>query len=213
MPDPLKLRATKPLAHVAAAARLQHFANDSPGRRLSALFIERLFTVLGRVSLACALLAFALIPMGTRASTIPQPVISIIAADAQLSQLTLVPVFTWRTDIGRPLAFGMQISRTDTSSVDVYFGVLAPDGRFFSWVPQTGSAPLLLEGLYPAGRAITATAISSAGLLGSDPRHLFAHGHPLGIYSVAVILVATAADPTDPRQWFAASMSPLLISN
>jgi len=182
-------------------------------KSMSACFIRRVFMVLGRVSLACALFAFALIPMSTRASTIPQPVISIIAGDAELSQLALVPVFTWRTDIGRPLMFAAQISRADSSPVDVYFGVLAPDGRFFSWVPQTGSAPLLLEGLHPAGRAITATAISSAGLLGSDPRHLFAAGHPLGLYSVAVILVATAADPTDPRRWFAATMSPLLISN
>lgn len=173
-------------------------------------FGRRVFLAL-RLCLACAPLIATLLPTGTRATTIPQPTISIITADAELSQLALLPVFTWRTDIGRPLLLGMQVSRSDSSPVDVYFGVLAPDGRFFSWVPQSGSVPLLLEGMYPAGRAITATAISSAGLLGRDPQHLFSAGHPLGIYSVAVILVATAADPADPRQWFAASMSPLLL--
>lgn len=58
MPDPLKLQATKPMVTVVSPDRLQHFANDSPGWRLSALLIERLDKILyaiGLVALAALL--------------------------------------------------------------------------------------------------------------------------------------------------------------
>jgi len=51
MPDPLKLQATTPLVTVVSPDRMRHFANDSPGWRLSALLIERLDKILYAVGL------------------------------------------------------------------------------------------------------------------------------------------------------------------
>jgi hypothetical protein len=181
-------------------------------RLIGGMFIPRLLS-LCKVGIASAVFAFGLAPVGAQATTIPQPVISIATLDAMLAPLVAVPVFTWSTTIGRPLAFGVTISRSDVSPTDVYVGILIPGGRVFSWIPGPANAPVLVEGWSPAGRGITAAAISGASLLGSDPQHLFAWGHPLGLYSVFAVLVRSGADPNDPAQWYGATMSPLVISN
>jgi hypothetical protein len=176
------------------------------------VFIRRLLSVC-KLGIASAVLAFGFAPFVAHASTIPQPVISIATLDATLAPLVAAPVYTWRTTIGRPLAFVAAISRSDMSPVDVYLGVFVPGGRVFSWIPGAANVPVGVEGWSPAGRGITAAAISGAGLLGSDPQHLFTSDHPLGAYLFFVVLVRSGADPHDPAHWYAATVSPLIISN
>jgi hypothetical protein len=97
--------------------------------------------------------------------------------------------------------------------VDVYFGILTPGGRVFSWKPGATNAPILAEGFFPAAQNTTATEMASTALLGGSPQHLFGSDHPLGLYSVFFFLVRTGADPRDPRQWYGATMAPLVITN
>jgi hypothetical protein len=181
-------------------------------RLIVGVFVPRLLS-LCKVGVASAVFALGCFPAAVHASTIPPPVISIVTLDAVLAPLIAAPVFSWTTTIGRPLAFGATISRSDLSPTDVYFGILIPGGRILSWIPGTANGPELVEGWSPAGRGITAAAISSAALLGSDPQHLFAWGYPLGLYSVFVVLVRAGADPNDASRWYGATMSPLVISN
>ena len=184
--------------------------------RLSSSLIDfyscRVLRVLGKVLLLSAVLASGIAPMYARGSTIAPPVISITTVDAIMGPLVSLPVFTWRTD-GRPLAFNATFSRGDSSPVDVYFGIIIPGGRVFSWISGTANVPTLREGLLPAAQGITNTASSSAGLLGANPQHIFSADYPLGLYSVFFFLVPAGADPGDSRRWIAASMSPLVISN
>lgn len=164
-----------------------------------------------KVVLLSTMLAFGIAPVSAQES-IARPVITILTLDAILAPAVTVPVFTWRTG-GRPLEFDAVVSRLDSSAVDVYFGVIVPDGRIFSWISGTANIPILLEGLFPAAHRITDTAIFTAGLLGRNPQHSFSADHPLGLYSVFLFLVPTGAVPSDPRQWIAATMSPLVITN
>ncbi len=168
---------------------------------------------LGKAVLLPAVLAFGIAPVSAQTgASIAPPVISISTIDPIVTPLASVPVFTWRTD-GQPLEFVAAVSRADSSPIDMYFGIIVPDGRIFSWISGTANVPILLEGLFPAAQLVTGTAISSAELLGKNPQHIFSADHPLGLYSVFFFLVPTGADPGDPRQWIAATMSPLMISN
>jgi hypothetical protein len=173
----------------------------------------RVLRELGKAVLLLAVLTFGIAPVSAQTgSTIPPAVISISTVDPLLAPLISGPVFTGRID-GRPLEFIAAVSRVDSSPADVYFGVIIPGGRIFSWIPGTANVPMLVEGLFPAAQRITDTAISSAGMLGSNPQHSFSADHPLGLYSVFCFFVRTGAAPGDPRQWFAAAMSPLVITN
>lgn len=87
-----------------------------------------------------------------------------------------------------------------------------PGGQVFSWVPGSTNVPVLVAGLAPAGRGMTTSAISFTALLGSPPQHLFSAADPPGLYSLLVVLVVAGSDPSDPRHWFGAAMSPLIIS-
>ena len=98
------------------------------------------------------------------------------------------------------------------SPIDVYVGVITPGGRFLSWIPGTANVPVLVEGLSPAGRGLTATSISGAALLGSHPQYLFSAADPPGLYSLFVILAVAGTDASKGL-WFGAAMSPLLIIN
>jgi hypothetical protein len=163
-------------------------------------------------TLAFVALSLVAAPFAAQASTIAPPVIAIEVQDALLAQLSASPVFSWPATVGRPLQVVATISRTDISAVDVYLAVFVPGGRVFSWVPSS-NAPALVAGLAPAGRALTASSISFAALLGSPPQYLFSASDPVGMYSLAVIIVAAGSDPSDPRRWFGAVMSPLLLTN
>jgi len=158
-----------------------------------------------------AVLAFGVAAGSAIGSTAAVPVISILTMDAMTAGYIGAQVFTWRTD-GRALQFEAAASGFHNSPVDVYFGVVAPGERVFTWSPAAG-APNLREGLFPAGQGITASEIYSVALLGSSPQYTFPAGSPLGIYSVFFILVYAGNDPRDARQWLAANMSPLVITN
>lgn len=175
--------------------------------------LVRRWSSLRTVGIAPIVLAFGLAPAIGHGSTIPPPVIAITTFDAALAPLVAAPVFSWKTTIGRPLQVVATVSRSDLSPIDVYLGVLMPGGSVVSWIPGPANAPVLVGGWSPAGRGITAATLSGASLLGSDPQHLFTWGHPPGLHSVFVVLVRSGANPTDPAQWFGASMSPLVISN
>lgn len=178
--------------------------------------ICRIFRKLGKVVLLLsAVLALGIAPVSVQGTSIPPAVISISVVDALISPLVSVPIFSWTTGVGRPLEFGAAVSRVDSSPVDVYFGIIIPGGRIFSWISGTANVPILLEGLFPAAQRITDTdtAISSAELLGRNPQHIFSADHPLGLYLVFFFLVPTGTDPGDSRHWIAATMSPLMIFN
>jgi hypothetical protein len=166
-----------------------------------------------RAGLICAFIAVGSLSGVAAASTATPPVISIKVDDAVLAPLGAPAVFTWAAAIGRPLEVLASITRGDISPVDVYLGVLVPDGRLLSWVPGSSTTPVLVAGLAPAGRGVTASSVSSAMLLGSNPQYLFSAADALGLYSLLVILVPAGAAPSDPRNWTAATMSPLVISN
>gem|GEM_PF-4265622 len=168
---------------------------------------------LTQVILLSAAFAFEIAPVRAETgASIALPVISLSTIDPMVAPLASTPVFTWKTD-NRPLEFAATVSRTDSSPVDMYFGIISPDGRVFSWNSGLTSVPIFLEGLSPAGRLVTDTVISSADLLGKNPQHTFSADHPLGLYSVFFFLVPAGADPGDSRQWIAATISPLVISN
>ena len=173
--------------------------------------VRRVLVGLAKVVLLPTMLALGVVPASAVAVTAAPPTIRILVLDATMTGLLSAPVFTWRTN-GGALQFEVTASRDVSNPVDVYFGVLTPGHRVFSWSPSAG-APNLQEGLFPVAQGITATEISSAGLLGSSPQYTFPAGSPLGIYSVFFFLVAAGADPRDPRNWIAANMSPLVITN
>jgi len=175
------------------------------------LCVRRVLVGLAKVVLLPTVLALGVVPASAVAATAAPPTIKILVLDAATAGLLSTPVFTWRID-GGAVQFEATASRDLSNPVDVYFGVVAPGERVFSWSPAVG-APNLREGLFPAGQAITATQISSTGLLGSGPQYTFPAGSPLGIYSVFFLLVYAGNDPRDPRQWVAANMSPLVITN
>lgn len=181
-------------------------------KSILASWIHRVLKKLGEVFLLPAMFALGIAPVSAMSASVASPVISIATFDAMLAPLSSPPVFTWRTDL-RPLEFDAAVSRTDSSPVDVYFGIIIPGGRIFSWSPGTASVPNLQEGFSPAAQGTTATEMSSAALLGRNPQHLFTADHLLGLYSVFFFLVPTGADPRDPRRWIGATMSPLVISN
>lgn len=171
--------------------------------------VRRILDRLAELVLLPTVLALGVVPGSVVASTIALPIINIGVTDAETAGLNGAQWFTW---IGRPLAFSFAVHRReDTAPVDVYFGVLTPGGRVFSWSPGAG-APNLQEGLFPVGQGITATEISSA-LLGSNPEYTFPPGHEIGIYSVFCFLLPAGVDPRSPRSWINASMSPVVVSN
>jgi hypothetical protein len=163
--------------------------------------------------LLVAIVSLATAPAVTQATSIAAPPqITISAADALTAGISGVPVFSWRAD-GRALVFSAFAVRPDTRPIDVYFGVIIPGGRTFTWTPSSTSLPILVEGLRPAGQNVTDTFINPIALLGAVPQHAFSSAAPLGLYSVFVLLVLHGADPADTSRWVAASMSPLVLSD
>jgi hypothetical protein len=174
--------------------------------------VRRVSRELGKAILLPAVLAFGSAPGPAMGSTIAPPVVSILTTDVLTAGYIGVPRFTWK-GVDGALQFEAAVTRNESSPVDVYFGILTPGGRVFSWKPGTTNAPILAEGFFPAAQNTTATEMWSTVLLGGSPQHLFGSDHPLGLYSVFFFLVRTGADPRDPRQWHGATMAPLVITN
>ena len=92
-------------------------------------------------------------------------------------------------------------------TVDVYVGILAPDGQSTSW---TGSAqaPVLVKGTaVPFLKNVVPTASVSYRLVIPD----FASGEARGWYFLYGLVVLAGSDPGDPRYWLSASFSPLSV--
>lgn len=151
-------------------------------------------------------------PMAAAASSAPPTAFAIQVIDATRAPFVSVPVFQWRIGQG-PLLFDAILSRSSSSPVDVYFGIIIPAGRIFTWTPGQSGGPILREGLFPAAQGTTATQISAFSLLETAPQHTISAGYPLGLYSVFMLLVPTGANAGDLRSWTGAAMSPLLITN
>jgi hypothetical protein len=158
-------------------------------------------------------LLLAVISLGT-APTLVQALS--LAAPPQISIFVAnpigVPVFSWQTN-GGALQFDASVTSTLPLPVDVYFGVIIPGGRTFTWTSALTNVPILVEGLIPVAQNVTPTFFHAATSLGGVPQHTFSNTHPRGLYSVFVLLVAHGASPADASRWVAASMSPLMLSD
>ena len=91
--------------------------------------------------------------------------------------------------------------------VDIYVGILAPDGQSTSW---TGSAqaPTLVKGPpVPFLKNVVPAASVSYRLVIPD----FASGEARGWYALYGLVVAAGSDPKDPKHWFSSSFFPLLV--
>jgi len=158
-----------------------------------------------------AVISLATAPTVAQATTFAAPPrIQIIAVDAATAGFIDAPLFRWRTD-GRALQFNASVSPF-TLPVDVYFGVIIPGGRTFTWTTASTTGPVLIEGLHPAGQNLTQTDFVASASLGGAPRYAFSNGEPLGLYSLFVLVVLHGADPSDTSRWIAANMSPLILS-
>jgi hypothetical protein len=118
---------------------------------------------------------------------------------------------------GRLLRFGAQIERVDGSyptpgsfPTDIYFGVIVPGGRAFTWVSSPGGGAALVEGLVPVARAVTDPSFTTASVLGA-PEYTFSERDAPGLYSVFLLLVTPGRDASDARSWQYARMVPLMF--
>jgi len=92
-------------------------------------------------------------------------------------------------------------------AVDVYVGILAPDGQSASW---TGSAqaPVLVKGPpVPFLKNVVPAASVSYRLVIPD----FASGEAPGWYMLYGLVVVAGSDPGDPKHWLSSSFVPLLV--
>jgi hypothetical protein len=165
-------------------------------------------------SVLVAMLVLGCMPLSSVASSsIPQPVISIQTVDATRAPPDTVHVFSWLMSQGS-LAFGATLTRYENSPIDVYFGILIPGGRVYTWTRGISNGPVLREGLSPAVQRTTETQIDSATILGSNPIQGFADDarSPSGLYSIFMFMVPAGAGPGDLRNWTGGASSPLFLS-
>ena len=94
------------------------------------------------------------------------------------------------------------------SAVDVYLGILAPDGQSASWA-GSAQAPILgpTGPAVPFLKNVIPTASVSYSLVIPD----FATGQARGTYFLYGLVVLAGSDPGDPRFWVSASFSPLSV--
>jgi hypothetical protein len=170
--------------------------------------------VIGRwLLLLIAVISLGIAPIVAQATSLPvPPQIQIIATDAATAAINFLPSYRWRPD-GREIQFGASVGPTGLF-VDVYFGVIVPGGRTFTWTAGSAMGPILVEGLHPAAQNLDrAATFNSSASLGGTPRYAFSNGDPLGLYTLFVLVVPHGADPSDTPRWIAVSMSPLFVSD
>ena len=92
--------------------------------------------------------------------------------------------------------------------VDVYVGLIQPDGRFASWVGDP-RAPSLLIG--PAPVPLLAGVVPS-DVSSSQRVHQFGASDARGWYVLYGLVVDAGADPLDPHRWITTSFFPLLVT-
>jgi len=162
--------------------------------------------------LLLAVISLAATPTVAQATTrAAPPQIQIIASDPAAAGFEGFPVYRWRTD-GRALQFDASVGPSGLFA-DVYFGVIIPGGRTFTWTAASTGGPILVEGLHPAGQNVDRGAFFIASTsLGGVPRYAFSNGEPLGLYSLFVLVVLHGADPSDTTRWITVNMSPLFLS-
>lgn len=149
------------------------------------------------------------VPLGYAASATPPNI--------QIYVLNQLGFNQYQGTSGRPLRFAAQIERLDGSlptpgsfPTDIYFGVIAPGGRVFTWVSRPDGGAALVEGLIPAARAVTATSFSAESVLGT-PEYTFSERDTPGLYSVFVLLATPGSDASDARSWQHATIVPLMF--
>jgi hypothetical protein len=156
-------------------------------------------------------LALCLVPPLANASSPTPPDITIsVTSQLGFQQYQGTP--------GRPLRFGVQIERLDGSfptpgsfPTDIYFGVIVPGGRVFTWVSNPGAGAVLVEGLIPVARAFTGTSFYLDDRVFGIPEYTFSERDTPGLYSVFVLLVTPGRDASDARSWQYARMVPLMF--
>lgn len=172
--------------------------------------MQRILSSARQISLMAVLLLGAAVAGAT--STLPQPAVTLAVRDVALSGLGGGPVYLAPAAPGRPPAFGATVTRAEGSlPADVYFGVMAPGGPVFTWVPKPGGGAVPVEGLRPLVRAWGGASLSTAAVLGEDPQYTFTEREPPGLYSVFLLLVPSGADPGNPVNWSTAQMAPLMF--
>jgi hypothetical protein len=91
--------------------------------------------------------------------------------------------------------------------VDVYIGVILPDGRFVSWVGDSAMPTLVIRATPVAFLSNVVpretTAFRVPYILGASD--------PLGWYMLYGLVVSTDADPVEPSNWIRSSFFPLLV--
>ena len=95
------------------------------------------------------------------------------------------------------------------SKVDVYFGLVKPNGSVFSWIPAApnsiGVVAQLVGGLTPVGLNMQLdTSISNDNFFTGSNRYItyvFSKDDVAGLYILFTLVVGTGKDPTDPGNW------------
>jgi hypothetical protein len=162
-------------------------------------------------SLALALALCLGVPLANASSPAPPDITIFVTNQLGFQQYLAV------TTPVRPLQFGAQIERVDGSlptpgsfPTDIYFGVIVPGGRVFTWVSNPGGGAALVEGLVPVARAVTEPSFSTGRVFGT-PEYTFSERDAPGLYSIFVLLVTPGSDASDARSWQYARMVPLMF--
>lgn len=151
-------------------------------------------------------------PLVNATSTVAPPEIRIYVRDSAAGGLGGDQRFVVPPAPVRPLTFSASITRTSASlPSDVYFGVIAPDGRTFTWVRNDGGGIALVQGMSPAATAMTDEVFHTTSALMGDPEYAFSDADAPGLYLLFALLVPPGADPTDARQWTWVTTVPLMF--
>ena len=92
--------------------------------------------------------------------------------------------------------------------VDVYVGLILPDGRFASWVGDPRS-PSLSMGAAPVPLA---TGAFPSDVTTSQRIQQFGASDPQGWYVLYGLVVSAGKNPLDPHHWISTSFFPLLLA-
>ena len=157
-------------------------------------------------------LSLIALPAANATSTVATPEVKVFVRDVVLSGLGTDQIFVVPAAPARPLAFGASVARTLGSlPCDVYFGVIVPGGRVFTWIPKVGGGAVLVAGMSPVARAIADTTFQTSSAFAGDPQYTFSEGDIKGLYSLFVLLVPPGADPSDARRWTWVTTVPLMF--
>jgi hypothetical protein len=121
-----------------------------------------------------------------------------------------------------PISSGLQYSLNATihsltgtlaATVDIYFGVLTPEGVSQSWI-KSGDNTALVKGFQPLFSGISLVGGVDSGIAniqGRDIKHQFSGTEMKGMYTVYAILAKSGTDATNPDNWVGVSMTPLFL--